>query len=322
MQYYQEQIALGSNIQLSVVLETNDNSVEDLYAQLWHKIFNFEKRFSRFLPASELSKLNRMAGTRTKISAEMRDILTAAKQMSIQSQGLFNPFILPALQSSGYLKSLVKGHQDDTVDDHSYKSVASIDELTIGEDWVEMPYRTAIDLGGCGKGYLADLLAAEVKDKVEGYWFSLGGDIVCGGTDINGNNWTIAIQDGFSEDDTQVIGHVHVPTQDKYAIATSGTTARRGHNRQEAWHHIINPLTLKPAQTDTLLATVCSDHSALLADVLASCAVILGSKKGPAYLKRQGISQALLQCKSENNKEFTIKFGETINIDGSLYTNL
>ncbi len=320
-QYYQEQVALGSNIQLSIVSDGNEKFIRDIYTQLWQKIYRFESRFSRFLPSSELSKINRTAGSKTKISPAMRDILMAAKAMAIRSDGLFNPFILPALQSSGYVKSMVKGHQDDAVDDHSFKSIASPQELEIGKDWVKIPFRTAIDLGGCGKGYMADQLAEDVRDKLSGYWFSLGGDIICGGTDLSSNHWIINIQDGYSDDD-KIIGRVLVPTKNKFAIATSGTTVRHGKNPNSSWHHLINPLTLKPALTDVRLATVCSDKSALEADVLASCAVIAGSSKAPDYLKSQGISNALIQCKSDNAKEFTIKLGKLINIDESLYTNL
>ncbi len=322
MQYYQEQVALGSNIQLSIVSNDSEKVILKIYTQLWHRIFSFESRFSRFLPASELSKINRMAGSKTNVSQDMRDILLAAKAIAIKSQGLFNPFILPALQSSGYVKSMVKGHQDDEVDDHSYKSVASPVELEIDYDWIRIPYRTAIDLGGCGKGYLADLLSKDVNGRVDGYWFSLGGDIICGGTDVNHDNWSINIQDGFNDDDSKIIGKVLVPTQNEYAVTTSGTTARHGKQHNKVWHHLINPLTLRPADTDIRLATVCSDKSALEADVLASCAVITGSAKAADYLQSQGINDALLQCKSDKDKEFTIKLGRHINIDESLYTNL
>jgi len=59
-------------------------------------------------------------------------------------------------------------------------------------------------------------------------------------------------------------------------------------------HHIIDPKTGKPAKTDLKLATVCAS-SAVYADVLASCAIIVGSKAAPTMLETRAIKSWILQ---------------------------
>ena len=310
-QYYQKQQALGSEVELSLVASLEESGVAALYRELWHIVFQFERQFSRFLPASELSAFNRKPGTKQLVSPAFHDILASAKAIGVETEGLYNPFILPALQSAGYDHSLVRGHEQDSQDDHSYKAVASVDRLEIGSDWARIPYNTALDLGGCGKGYLADILAEKIPSSVSGFWLSLGGDVITSGVNGSGGSWRIAVQDAHNAD--RNIGQVAVRPGDRMAAATSGTIVRKGIRAGKAWHHIIDPRTLCPADTDVLLVTVC-DTSALRADVLASCAVILGEAEGLRFLRKHGVRAALFQPAVVGKKPSY--FGRSISLNG------
>jgi thiamine biosynthesis lipoprotein len=307
--YKQKNIALGSEAVLTIVSNRRKTEIDAIFSELWIRTFKFEKRFSRFLPTSELSMFNRSSGSKQIISEEFHDILQAAKRLSIDTGGLYNPFVLPALQKAGYTQSFVKGAENDIHEDHSRKSVVSIDKLEFGSDWARIPYGTAIDLGGCGKGFLADQLADYIQSRVIGYSISLGGDIVCGGLDENGANFSVTIQKVNSYDD-EIVGEIIMLIQ-KYSVASSGITKRRGSNNGSAWHHIIDPKTLEPAKTDILLATVCH-ASGLYADVLASCCVILGSRKSKSFLRSHGVNDALFQVTDADGGLTTLHMGKMI----------
>lgn len=307
MQHYQECVALGSKTGLSLVSDASQAKMESLYRQLWRDIFLFERRFSRFLPDSELSTFNRNAGMKQLVSSEFRDIMIVAREISNKTDGLYNPFVLPALQAAGYSHSRVPGYEQDAVDDHSHKSVTSINRLEIGDNWARIPYGTALDLGGCGKGYLADQLRDKLPDTISGYWFSFGGDIAVGGHDEHDQPWSVTVQS--ADDSSKNIAALTVVTNS--GIATSGTTVHNGKKAGKSWHHIIDPRSRRPAETDVLLATVHAD-SALHADVLASCAVILGSKQGLQFLKRQKVNAAVLQCRASNGEADIVRFGNGI----------
>lgn len=300
--------ALGGDVSLSVVTSATTEATNLMFDNLWQAVYAFERQFSRFIPMSELSVFNRAAGVKTQISPEFKKLLTSAKALSIKTGGLYNPFILPALQRAGYRQSAAPGYENDAQEDHSFKQVVTVEHLTIGDTWASIPYGTAIDMGGCGKGYLADQLGQTLRDQVgvEGYWLSLGGDVSTRGCDALGKNIMLGIQD--AEDLDKNTNWVINCPQKHTGVATSGTFRRQNQNDGESWHHIIDPISLEPAITDIRLATICA-NSALEADVLASCAIILGSENASAFLKKHGATAALLQCTNNQGENFEIHFG-------------
>ncbi len=295
---------------MSLVTGLPDLELNQLFDDLWRIIYNFERRFSRFLPKSELTNFNRVTGVKVPITPEFNDLLTRASYWGAKTKGLFNPFIMPALQRVGYKKSAVSGYENDRPIDYTRRHVVGAERLIIGDNWAQIPYGTAIDFGGIGKGYLADLLGRELGGRdVKGYWLSLSGDIVTRGRDENDQPIVVAVQNA---DQPEGPSDWMVECPDEYhAVATSGTFGHHGQSRGDGWHHIIDPTTQKSAVTDVRLATVCAD-SAEQADVLASCAIILGSNKALPYLKDQGVKAALLQCVDADGKSFTVGFGATI----------
>src|SRR5260221_14414918 len=62
----------------------------------------WEKTFSRFRPDSELAMLNASAGQWVRASPAMLATVAASVQMSAETRGLFNPLILPALETAGH----------------------------------------------------------------------------------------------------------------------------------------------------------------------------------------------------------------------------
>ena len=307
----QTNIALGSEATLKIVSDASAKQQQELFVELWTKIYAFEKQFSRFLPYSELSMFNRSAGIRQPISPAFKELLLTAQKLSAETKGLFNPFLLPAIQRAGYTRSFVEGAESDVHDDYSDKAVVAIEKLEIGTDWACIPYGTAIDLGGCGKGYLADQLAKALQGKVIGYSVSLGGDIVTFGTDKHGQNWNVLIQSANAIEG-EAVGDITMP-KTQYAIATSGTTKRKGIHNGKSWHHIIDPNTLQPSQTDLIMTTV-GHESGVYADVLASCAIIVGSKKAPSLLKRFAVRDFVLQKGASHTNATTAYEGENIEI--------
>lgn len=302
--------ALGGDVSLSVVMDLPSNETSRLFNELWKQIYSFERQFSRFLPSSELSAFNRSAGIKLTITPGFRDLLLMARELAEETEGLYNPFILPALQRAGYLNSAVKGYEDDIQEDHSSKQVVPVENLTIGDTWAQIPYGTAIDMGGCGKGYLADMIGEILRNNlVQGYWLSMSGDIATYGRDEDSKTLSVAIQNAENPEIKSNLV-VECPA-DQFGIATSGTFRRTGQDNENDWHHIIDPSTREPAITDVRLATVCAD-TAVAADVLASCATILGSKRALPFLKANGASDALLQCVDNAGKIHTFGFGKNI----------
>ena len=86
---------------------------------------------------------------------------------------------------------------------------------------------------------------------------------------------------------------------DSFGVATSGTSVHRWHGRQGLTHHLIDPLTNRPAVTDVVQATVVAASTGL-AEALAKSAVIRGSREGCALLDRAGAWAALLLLEDDS----------------------
>lgn len=305
--YWESNLALGCDGTIVIVTDKPKKEVDNLFKNLWLEIFNFEKQFSRFLPDSELTKFNIRAGLETKISDEFKELLLSSYKLSDLTNGLYNPFILPALYRYGYNKSFISSHINDLTPNYSASEVTDWKNLKIGTNGAKIPMNTAIDLGGCGKGYLADKLAEIIKSyEVNDFWVSLGGDIVASGNDVDYEPWNVYIQNAY--DPSYSLEDAISYSDKTLHIASSGTIVRRSKINEKTYHHIIDPKTYKPADTDVLLATV-NAKSTLLADVLASCAVILGSAKAIKKLRSMGADGLIMQLDDGN----AVGFGKIFN---------
>ena len=291
--FQQQHHALGSEVFLTLVTEKDEASANRLFDRLLKHITTFERQFSRFLPDSELTRFNQQSGRRTAVSPSFARLLRAAKSLAEQTDGLYNPFVLPALQRAGYLGSWPKPEADLAATNFTARKLVTVSELDIGDSWAKIPETAALDFGGIGKGYLLDELAKMLDtQKLTGYWLSLGGDIICSGHDLDNRQWQVTVQSAVELDkNVQTIanqqGH-------KLAIATSGVTKRQGIKNGQAWHHIIDPRTGQPADTNILTVTVTAEKAAN-ADVYAKCIVIAGAEQAEKYKTAGVIKLFLLQ---------------------------
>lgn len=307
MQRFQQQRhALGSDAVLTVLVE-DDVAAATIFNALWEMIATFEQRFSRFLPDSELSIFNANAGTTQKVSEPFRALLITAKEMAEKTNGLYNPFILPALQRAGYKGSWPTPDKFDKRMDYETRGVATWHDIIIGGETAQIPKNTALDFGGIGKGYLLDELAHWLRHEgVTYFWLSLGGDIICSGFDFGKLPWRVGVQKALEPN--EIAASITNETGALMAIATSGVTKRKGQTSNGAWHHIIDPRTGEPAKTNVLTATVCA-YNATMADVVAKCLVIAGKDKFETLAATYELNDVLLQWQDANETVQINKIG-------------
>jgi thiamine biosynthesis lipoprotein len=243
-----------------------------------------EERFSRFHPSSELSRLNAMSGRSVTVSTEMFDLLHRCRRFHLLSGGLFDPAILPALESAGYDRSfeLVAADTRTGARNPTPRS-GSIAGLALDRSCltVQAPPAVRLDLGGIGKGYAVDRAARALAPAAD-FLVDAGGDIFASGHGPDGDGWVVAVAKPLNEDENLDV----VRLRDE-ALATS-TVARRRWQRDARWlHHLIDPRTGEPAQSDSLSVSVTAP-SAVEADVFAKVALLLGSEEGKRFIDAQG----------------------------------
>lgn len=265
--------------------ELSDSDERELAVAIEQLFRRTELRFSRFAADSELAQLNRANGS-VSISEELLELLLRARAHAIDTGGIFEPAVGAAMLASGYDRSFVPGafDRDDAPTVAPYASIAMLDIDEEGRR-VSRPSHVQIDLGGFLKGLTVDRAATLATTPMI---VDAGGDAVLRGAPAGDAGWTVDIED--PQDSTRSIGAICVRDQ---AVATSAGNRRRWRRGSQLVHHVIDPRTGAPAQTDVVQATVLAP-TAELADVMAKVAFVLGAEGAMRELERRGLSAVLV----------------------------
>jgi thiamine biosynthesis lipoprotein len=136
---------------------------------------------------------------------------------------------------------------------------------------ITVPATSAIDLGGIGKGFAADLVAEELMEVgAVGAVVNVGGDVRVMGRPDDATSWFLGI-----EDPRRAPEHVAFLHLEDGGVATSGITVRHWTTSDGSpAHHLIDPVTGRPVPDASLSATVLAADTAT-AEAFATAAMML-----------------------------------------------
>ena len=134
-----------------------------------------------------------------------------------------------------------------------------------------VPRGMVLDLGATAKAWAADRCAGLVAEQFGGgVLVSLGGDLSVAGTEPEGG-WTILVQDGPNEPKSLI------RLQGARAVATSSTLGRSWRRGNVRMHHILDPLTCRPAPEVWRTVSVAAERC-VTANVLTTAALVRGHR--------------------------------------------
>jgi FAD:protein FMN transferase len=268
-----------------------------------------ERRFTRFSEDSELSELNRSAGTWFHASPDLLTVILLAQSYVEQTQGLFDPSILPDLERIGYDRTmdLIRAEGVFSLPSSSLRQRIPFEEIVIqpDESLICIPSGMLLDLGGIAKGWIAEQAAAILAEYSPTCGVSAGGDMYLIGLPEGMDGWPIALDDPRSPGETLMV--LNVPPG---AVATSSITKRVWKQGEKQRHHLIDPRTGEPAETDWLSVTVIAAHTDLC-EVFAKALLIAGPKEAQMIAENADISY--LAVDREGNILGTQKSMEYVN---------
>jgi thiamine biosynthesis lipoprotein len=281
--------AVGTTCAAAVTVGPRDDAgAEAALAAARDEVAACERELSRFDSASDLSRLNAAAGEWMPIGPRLLESLRLALRAREETEGRFDPTILPALTAAGYDRSfeLLEERQAAPIGD--WRAGAAI-ELDLGNSSARLERGSAVDLGGIGKGYaagraLAAMLA--VSPRLAGGLVDLGGDIAVSGDAPEGGPWLVAVADPRQAGNT-----LAVLALEAGGVATSGRDARRfGPGR--SLHHLIDPESGEPALAGPLTVTVVAPNPAA-AEVHATTLAIAGLGEAEVHVAERPSISAL-----------------------------
>jgi thiamine biosynthesis lipoprotein len=276
------QILIAMDTQQGVLSETNQEVV--------HWFEEWEQLFSRFRITSELSELNAHTGQDWPVSEEFFTVLQQVLLEERLSKGLVTPAVLDALEEAGYDQSFENMMETMTSSlRKSYVNNGNAQDIRMDESQltVHLPVGMRLDLGGFVKGWAADQTMQRLQGTAP-VLVDAGGDIAISGPMKNGDRWPVGIADPMTAN-----GSLGVLMLGRSGIATSGKDYRRWMKGNRWQHHIIDPRTGRPAESDLISVTIMAKN-VIEAELWTKAALIVGSTRAIRLLAENGIESYLL----------------------------
>ena len=290
----------GITYAMNTVIEQKwyGESADTVYTGMETKIREIESVLSLHLSQSEIAAINENAGVQpVEVSQPTSDLLQRAKELSEQSDGAFDITIAPVVELWG----ITSDHPHVPTDEELAQAMAlmGLEDLVLDEEactaYLTRP-GMAIDLGGIAKGWTADHLREYARELgAERGYVSLGGNLMIIGERPDGDPFKFGLRDPQGDASTY-LGTVTL--EDGCTMATTGGYERYFEEDGIRYHHVLDPRTGYPADSDLLSVAVISKDGTL-ADYLSTTLFVQGLEAAKAAAGSE--DYALVMVDQENN---------------------
>jgi thiamine biosynthesis lipoprotein len=249
----------------------------------WHR------RFSRFIPESELSQLNADPRAEVAVSPTMALLASAVGAAGLLSGGLVDGTLLDEIEAAGYDRDireplgleralmLAPPRAPASADPRARWGEVTVD---LARRLVRRPPGVRIDSGGIAKGLFADLLAGRLA-AYDSFAVNCGGDLAIGGAARKVRK--VEVESPF---DGRVLHTFEVADG---GVATSGIGRRSWIGRDgRAAHHLLDPCSGRPVFSGVVQVTALA-ASAFVAEVRAKAVLLAGPRAAAATLSDGGL---------------------------------
>ena len=244
---------MGTTSSLSFVCQSQAEA-DRIAEYVFRTITEYENRFSRFIPDSELSILNTQGRLSTP-SPEFIAVFKRCIELAELTGNNFNPLV--QVKTLGYNSSLpnTTPGQIHTELPLTYNSDLSLCYLDTTETEIKLGPNQQIDVGGMLKGYLAAKIADEVVAAYKncvGCIINIGGDLATRGLDELHQPFIFYLYNPITGIETPV------PIINQ-SLATSGTYARKWNTTTGTKNHIVDSQTHENPTTGLVAVSIITD---------------------------------------------------------------
>ena len=264
-------------------LEVGDRVTADsAIAAAVKEVQRLELKYSRYLPDSLTSKINRAAGagTAVPIDSETAALLNYANTVWRESTGLFD-------LTSGVLRrawDFKSGRRPGQAEIEALLPLVGWEQVQWDKDSAYLPRSgMELDFGGCVKEYAADSAAAQLRrEGVQAALVDLSGDMVAVGAPTDASGWSVGIRHPVSKD--LAVAGLLLP---EGGLASSGDYERCLEVDGVRYGHILNPHTGWPV--GGLVAVSVVAGQCLVAGSSATIAMLKPADEALHWLESLGV---------------------------------
>jgi thiamine biosynthesis lipoprotein len=280
--------AMGGD--MLAILEGGTSSPPFILDQVPGWFEEWEQVLSRFRLDSELSHLNQTFNQPVEVSDTLWDVFQYALSAETITNGLVTPTVLDAVLEAGYSQSFdnLPRHQSQ----HGMQVLSAVNPLSVvtwdaKSQTICLPYGVHLDFGGIAKGWAAHQAVERLK-KYGSAVMNAAGDIAISAPLANGEPWQIGVRNPFEPDtDFETLN------LKRCGIATSGRDRRRWTQNGLPRHHIIDPNTGQPAETNVMTATIVAP-TVMEAEAAAKAVLILGGEDGLKWIESDPVLAGII----------------------------
>lgn len=263
---------------------------------------------SRFHGDSELTLINRNAGTEVTLSSTLNAMIDAALRVCRITDGVVDPTVAAAVIGLGYDRDIAALTAADLRP--AAKRLTAIGTLTAattpqrspgitrirhdaGSRRLLLPRGVSLDLGATAKAWASDRAAEQIAVALGcGVLVSIGGDVALAGP-APAVGWRVAVgEDHRTAERDGVLVAVR-----NGGLATSSTTVRRWRTPSGMRHHIVDPRTGANPEPFWRTASAVA-ASAVDANAASTAAIVLGPD-AVGWLRVQQVPARLVSERGE-----------------------
>lgn len=253
----------------------------------------YENMLSYTREDSDIWRLNHAGGQPVEVCSETACLLSQALFYAEMTDGLINPTVTPLSELWNFT-----GNPPGPVPNPSEIAAVllHVDYRTVRIEGntvrLEDP-AASVDLGFLAKGYIADQLKALFLEKgLTCALINLGGNVLAVGNKPDGSPFRTGIQKPFGARGETV----RIVDLSDRSLVSSGSYERYFESDGVIYHHILDPATGYPVETDLNGVTILSDSS-LEGDALSTTCFLLGYEKGQELIESLPGVEALFLLK-------------------------
>ena len=302
--YYMDTICKITIYDMDVMSEKNaENAIDDAFSLC----ADLENLISMTKESSDIYRINHSGGKPVECSPETVEVVKMGIDYGDLSGGLFDITI-------GKVSDLWDFHSDDA-EVPGKKAIADalkdVDYTGIsisGNTVTMINPDSEINLGGIGKGFIADKAAARLKEMgVSNAIVNFGGNIVAIGDNL-GKPFRIGVEEPFSWQN-EIIGSVDVKDA---VVVTSGIYERYIEADGKKYHHILDVNTGYPVETDVAGVSLVGEiGNSGKCDALSTICLILGVEDGIKLIeKTAGVEAVFIGIDGEIHTTSGMEFNE------------
>jgi FAD:protein FMN transferase len=281
--------AVGTEILVCVDNGSAQPPAELMDVPAWFE--EWEQILSRFRADSELSQLNQAGNQPNIVSTVLWDVFQSALNAEEFTEGLVTPTVLDAMLGAGYSSDFACLPRQQDAPTETQRTVLPLNlvQWDPSAHTIQLPADIHLDFGGIAKGWAASQAVSRLRE-IGPALMNCGGDIAISEPLLDGSPWEIGVYKPFDRGSEYA---ERLFLGQGCGVASSATDRRRWMQGDQLRHHIIDPRTGMPAQSDVVSATVVAP-TAVEAEAAAKSILIRGSLDGLDWLEANPALAGLL----------------------------